>query len=112
MKRGKAATCCSRGRRGTWAPSGPARPTPKPATTARRTSDMHNLQNESGLTEETDRPRVRRNTWAKRDSNPRLPACKAGALNQLSYSPGRLIGLPYFPTHRRREYAGPGGYTL
>src|SRR5216684_1301740 len=25
--------------------------------------------------------------WAKRDSNPRLPACKAGALNQLSYSP-------------------------
>ena len=26
-------------------------------------------------------------TWAKRDSNPRHPACKAGALNQLSYSP-------------------------
>src|SRR5256885_5806952 len=25
--------------------------------------------------------------WAKRDSNPRPPACKAGALNQLSYSP-------------------------
>src|ERR687895_244544 len=25
--------------------------------------------------------------WAKRDSNPRHPACKAGALNQLSYSP-------------------------
>ncbi len=27
------------------------------------------------------------NQWAKRDSNPRHPACKAGALNQLSYSP-------------------------
>src|SRR5678815_3772898 len=26
-------------------------------------------------------------TWAKRDSNPRHPACKAGALDQLSYSP-------------------------
>src|SRR5947208_16399199 len=25
--------------------------------------------------------------WAKRDSNPRPPACKAGALNRLSYSP-------------------------
>ncbi len=27
--------------------------------------------------------------WAKRDSNPRHPACKAGALNQLSYSPSK-----------------------
>ena len=25
--------------------------------------------------------------WAKRDLNPRHPACKAGALDQLSYSP-------------------------
>lgn len=25
--------------------------------------------------------------WDKRDSNPRPPACKAGALNQLSYYP-------------------------
>src|SRR2546423_31715 len=25
--------------------------------------------------------------WAKRDSNPRPPACKAGALNRLSHSP-------------------------
>lgn len=25
--------------------------------------------------------------WAKRDSNPRPPGCKPGALNQLSYSP-------------------------
>ena len=30
----------------------------------------------------------RADAWAKRDSNPRHPACKAGALNQLSYSPG------------------------
>src|SRR2546422_10843020 len=28
--------------------------------------------------------------WAKRDSNPRPPACKAGALNRLSYSPVAL----------------------
>ncbi len=27
--------------------------------------------------------------WAKQDSNLRPPACKAGALDQLSYSPGR-----------------------
>lgn len=27
-------------------------------------------------------------SWAKRESNPRPPACKAGALDQLSYSPG------------------------
>ena len=32
--------------------------------------------------------------WAKRDSNPRHPACKAGALNQLSYSPGRRDPSP------------------
>ena len=25
--------------------------------------------------------------WAQRDSNSRHPACKAGALNQLSYAP-------------------------
>lgn len=25
--------------------------------------------------------------WARRESNPRPPACKAGALDQLSYSP-------------------------
>ncbi len=25
--------------------------------------------------------------WARRESNSRLPACKAGALDQLSYSP-------------------------
>src|SRR3989442_229163 len=31
--------------------------------------------------------------WAKRDSNPRPPACKAGALNQLSYSPVAPRGL-------------------
>src|SRR2546425_782716 len=31
--------------------------------------------------------------WAKRDSNPRPPACKAGALNQLSYSPIAPRGL-------------------
>src|SRR5579863_1724640 len=43
--------------------------------------------------------------WAKRDSNPRLPACKAGALNQLSYSPvtrGRLESQAY-----RKEDAVP-----
>ena len=26
-------------------------------------------------------------SWEQRDSNPRPPACKAGALNQLSYAP-------------------------
>src|SRR5438046_504810 len=31
--------------------------------------------------------------WAKRDSNPRPPACKAGALNRLSYSPVAPRGL-------------------
>ncbi len=31
------------------------------------------------------------NLWAKRDSNPRLPACKAGALDQLSYSPAHSL---------------------
>lgn len=29
----------------------------------------------------------KRALWAKRDLNPRHPACKAGALDQLSYSP-------------------------
>ncbi len=34
--------------------------------------------------------------WAQRDSNPRPPACKAGALNQLSYAPERTTKLRAF----------------
>ncbi len=29
-------------------------------------------------------------SWAQKDSNLRLPACKAGTLNQLSYAPGNV----------------------
>ena len=35
------------------------------------------------------KPRILRlwTLWEQRDLNPRPPACKAGALNQLSYAP-------------------------
>lgn len=34
-------------------------------------------------------------SWAQKDSNLRLPACKAGTLNQLSYAPGNVERLLY-----------------
>ena len=42
-------------------------------------------------------------SWAQKDSNLRHPACKAGALNQLSYAPSTSLNFfqPDFPDVNR-----------
>ena len=52
------------------------------------TEQVHSLASTEDRPRRASDDRARRGCeWAKRDSNPRHPACKAGALNQLSYSP-------------------------
>src|SRR5690606_32829788 len=66
---------------------GAATPAPRAERKSARRKNMDTTSEAMLVPEEPLEPC--RITWAKRDSNPRHPACKAGALNQLSYSPAR-----------------------
>ena len=94
MSRGALFTVWVRELRGMpCAANGATETTPTIATRARRSRYILDLQQDGLMGQESPRF-LCGYLWAKRDSNPRHPACKAGALNQLSYSPGS--GAPHF----------------